>query len=314
MEGKLLTAQEVADILKIKKNTVYELVKRGEIPSKKVGKQVRISEQDIQQYLNLSEQPTVPYVPQAIVQAAPAQAESRDPESDQLILCGQDVSLDMIANYFSAKPGMPRILRSYAGSYNSLYALYQGEADIATAHLWDETAKEYNYTFIKKLVPGVPVIAIRLFGRMQGFYVQKGNPKNIKGWEDFQREDLRFINREKGSGTRVLLDEKLKSMHITAGEFPGYYDELTSHLSVASAVARGDADFGLGSENARLQIGNVDFIPLQPEWYDMVFLEHQENTKVYRAILDYICSEYFLRELAAIGSYDISQTGKIVRL
>jgi putative molybdopterin biosynthesis protein len=211
MEGKLLTAQEVADILKIKKNTVYELVKRGELPSKKVGKQVRISERVVAQYLNMAS-------PQDMGAPQPAETD----QDHQIILCGQDLSLDLIANHIRSFHDLPDILRSHAGSYNSLYSLYQGAAHIGTSHLWDERSKEYNYTYISKLIPGIPLVVIRLFGRMQGYYVKKGNPKNILSWEDLRRGDIRIAVREKGSGTRVLLDEKLKALSIDRNSIPGY--------------------------------------------------------------------------------------------
>lgn len=309
MEDALYTAQEVANILKIKKNTVYELVKRGELPSKKVGKQVRISTQDINQYLNITDTNSiVTQIPVAITKP------SESAQLENIILCGQDISLDIIANCLSSTPDIPNILRSHAGSYNSLHSLYQGKVTIATAHLWDEATKTYNYPYISKLVPGIPLVVIRLFGRMQGLYIKKGNPKNITGWQDLKRNDLSFANREKGSGTRVLLDEKLKAMSINRNHFNGYKTEYNSHLSVAGAVARGECDFGLGSEQGCQQFAGIEFIPIQCEWYDMVFCADQEDSRAFRAILDFICSHEFLTELYAIGGYDISQTGKIVRL
>lgn len=309
MEDKLLTAQEVADILKIKKNTVYELVKRGELPSKKVGKQVRISTQDINQYLNISDNNTTASHT-AVITSKPE--ISAQPEN--IILCGQDISLDIIANCLRSESDIPTILRSHSGSYNSLHSLYQGKVHIATAHLWDEATKTYNYPYITKLIPGIPLVVVRLFGRMQGFYVKKGNPKEITDWEDLKRSDLIFANREKGSGTRVLLDEKLKFMSINRNNFNGYNKEYSSHLSVAGIVARGECDFALGSEQGCQQVVGTEFIPLQGEWYDMVFCADQEDSRPFSAILDFICSDKFLTELSGIGGYDISQTGKIVRL
>jgi putative molybdopterin biosynthesis protein len=309
-ESKLLTVQEVADILKIRKNTVYELLKRGDIPSKKVGKQIRVSILDVEKYLSTPES----VIENVKYSAGVRQVEPSEQNSDKIVLCGQDVSLDIIANYISAQPGLPSILRSHAGSYNSLYSLYQGKSQIATAHLWDEKTKEYNYPYITKLVPGIPVVVIRLFGRMQGFYVKKGNPKSIRTWDDLKRDDITIVNREKGSGTRVLLDEKLKLMNVNRNQIPGYNREFTSHLLIAGAVARGEGDFGLGSENGCQQVGGVEFIPLQSEWYDMVFSAEMEDSRPYKAILDYITSDLFFQELSGIGCYDISQTGKIARL
>lgn len=140
------------------------------------------------------------------------------------MLCGQDSCLNIIANHISQLPGAVPMLRSYAGSYNSLNQLYQGKADIATSHLWDEESGSYNFPFISRLVPGVPVTVVRLLGRNMGIYVKSGNPKGITGIESLTGGRVSMVNREKGSGTRILLDEKLKALGIdrrSTGLFPG---------------------------------------------------------------------------------------------
>jgi putative molybdopterin biosynthesis protein len=303
MNDDLLTTQEVADLLKVKKSTVYEMIKRGEIPSHKIGKQLRIAQRDIGRLLDWQERAAP--IPQQTVRA-PAAREG-------IILCGQDISLDIIANYISTVPKVPNILRSHAGSYNGLYLLYQGKADIATAHLWDEKSGTYNLPYIERLLPGLPAVVIRLFGRMTGIYVKAGNPKHITGWEDLRRNDISLVNRERGSGTRVLLDEKLKAMHINRFSVAGYENEWTSHLSVAGAVARGEGDWGFGIGRFAQQAQGIEFIPLQKEWYDMVFLAEPADDTPYRAIVDFVSSEHFMMEIAQIGDYDFSQTGRIIR-
>lgn len=111
----------------------------------------------------------------------------------------------------------------------------------------------------------------------------------------------------------MLLDEKLKAMHFSGRNMVGYDNEQTSHLGVASAVARGDGDFGLGIERITTQVGNMEFIPLQKEWYDMVFLAEQIEEAPFSTILDYISSSKFMREISQIGDYDFSQTGRILK-
>lgn len=304
MDSDLLTAQEAAEILKVKKSTVYEMIKRGEIPSHKIGKQIRIASRDIQRF----------FTSYPAAQPAPEKPSVPAAAPGSLILCGQDVSLDIIANHFSALPRMPNILRSHAGSYNSLYLLYQGKVQIATCHLWDGASGEYNLPYIQRLLPGIPVIAVRLFGRNTGFYVKSGNPKKITGWDDLRRRDLTAVNREKGSGARVLLDERLRMLHLSRSALAGYENEHTSHLSVAGAVARGEADFGLGAERIASQVRGIEFIPLQKEWYDMVFLAEQADELPYRKILDFVSSEKFMLEIAQLYQYDFSQTGRIYRV
>ena len=312
IETNLLTAQEVADILKIKKSTVYEMIKRGELASHKIGKQLRVSHQELERLLGsgtVSDGQKSSILPKQLARNATSAPQSR---GNGLVLCGQDALLDILANRMNAMPNMPGILRSNAGSYNGLYKLYYGTADIATAHLWDEVTGEYNVPFVERLLPGIPVIMVRLLGRMTGLYVRSGNPKHIHGFEDFGRNDITLVNREKGSGSRVLLDGKLKSFGINRLGVPGYYFEQPSSLAVASCVARGAGDVGVGVETVATQVSGIEFIPIQQEWYDMVFCADQRNPAPIRAILEYISSEEFRNEVAQLNGYDSSQTGRII--
>lgn len=304
MAEDLLTAQEAADYLKLKKATVYEMVKRGELPSVRLGKQLRISRAALEALAGTGGR---------------TERRQEKPELDRprnsVVLCGQDGSLDLIANAVTAQQGNSSVvLRSHAGSYNSLNMLYQGKVDLATAHLWDEESQSYNLPYIKKLLPGLEVQVIRLFGRRMGLYVRKGNPKGISGLEDLRRREIRLVNREKGSGTRIFLDEKRKALSIPRTQIPGYDDEQNTHLSVAGAVARGDGDLGLGAEAAARQVMGVDFLPLQQEWYDLVFLRERAAEKPFRAIVDYVCSPEFRLDLSQTGEYDLSQTGRMFEL
>lgn len=292
MGQELLTAQEAAELLKVKKATVYEMVKRGEIPAVKIGKQVRIDREDLKKLL----QP----------------GGDREISGGGIVLCGQDSCLNIIANHVSMLPGAAPVLRSYAGSYNSLHQLYQGKADIATSHLWDEETGTYNFPFITRLLPGMPVVVVRLLGRTMGIYVAKGNPKRIAGIQSLGTGKITLVNREKGSGTRILLDEKLKAYGIDRRSIPGYAEqEYNNHLSIAGAVARGEADFGMGAEMAARQVDGVDFLPLQTEWYDLVFLRERQQEPTFRLMMEYLTGPGFRDEIAATGAYDLRETGKV---
>jgi len=203
-------------------------------------------------------------------------------------------------------------LRSYEGSYNGLYALYQGKVQVATAHLWDGDTGEYNVPYVKRMLPGVPAVIVHLAKRMQGFYIGKGNPKNIKGWEDLKRSDITIVNREKGSGTRVLLDEYLRKGGITPSSIKGYDKEYSSHLGIASAVSRGEADIGLGNEKSGLQVQEIEFIPLQQERYEMIIKKEDFHKPNFQAIMKVINSEEVKIELEGIGGYDLTDMGKVI--
>ena len=221
--------------------------------------------------------------------------------------------LDILGRNIESSLPSTKSYRSYMGSYNGLINLYNDKASIASSHLWDWETSEYNVDFVKKLLPGIPCTIINLTYRIQGFYVQKGNPKNIHGWDDLKRyDDINYINREIGCGVRVLLDGKLRELEIPSSKINGYNSEENSHLAVASAVARGKGDFGLGIEKVAKQIDNIDFIPLQKERYDLVIKTENLENPIYKEILSIINSDEFKDELAGLGGYDLKDTGKII--
>ena len=315
MNSTSLTPLEVAEILKITKNTVYELIKRGELPAYKVGKKLRIDKEDIENYINNQKGTT-----SSVNKPQKKEISVNEPDTDNeinsndknIIICGQDMILDILGRNLETSLPSVKSYRSYMGSYNGLFNLYNNKVSITSAHLWDWETSEYNVSFVKKLLPGIPCVIVNLAYRMQGFYVQKGNPKNIKGWEDLNREDLSYINRERGCGVRVLLDGKLREFNIPSSSVNGYNYEESSHLSVASSIARGKGDFGLGIEKVAKQIDNIDFIPLQKERYDLVIKKENLESPAYKEILNIINSDDFKGELEGLGGYDLKDTGKII--
>lgn len=307
-----LTTQEVADMLKVAKNTVYELIKRGEINSYKVGRKVRFTQSDVEAYISRSK---------SIKPAAPRENEGFNytdlqsrPETKNkgFVICGQDLMLDVLSNYMQRHPRGVPALRAYSGSYSNLISLYQGDIQVASSHLWDGDTGVYNVPYVKRLLPGIPAVIIHLTYRMQGFYVAKGNPKNIKTWSDLKRPGITLINREKGAGSRVLLDEHLRLLGIYGSSINGYNRETQSHLTVASTVARGGADVAVGNEKIARQVEGIDFIPLQEERYELVVRKEDMETPPIQAMLEILNSDEFRIEFQDIGGYDISEMGRIV--
>jgi len=308
-----LTAQDVADMLKIAKNTVYELIKRDELNSYKVGRKVRFTLSDVEDYIARSKciQEFLPLAEIAQPDEALIQVSPKFTGKD-FIICGQDLMLDVLSSHIEKHPLGVRALRSYIGSYNSLVALYHGTVQIATAHLWDGDTGEYNIPFVRRLLPGIPTVIIHLTCRVQGFYVAKGNPKNIKTWCDLIKPGVTMINREKGSGSRILLDEHFRLLGIDGNTINGYNRESQSHFAVASAVGRGGADVALGQEKVSKQVKSVDFIPLQTERYDLVIRKEDFDSPAVRAILDILNSEEFKLEFEGIEGYDTREMGKVI--
>ncbi|MCB8816097.1 substrate-binding domain-containing protein [Desulfosporosinus shakirovi] len=314
VENKALTPQEVADVLKISKSTVYDLIKRRELNAYRAGKKLRVDLEDVENYKNKTKdsKPITTFSPDPSNYVSSLIYEKMQHRNSSFIISGQDLILDVLCRYLDRHPKGIRALRSYEGSYNAIYALYQGEVQVATAHMWDGKTGEYNVPFVERMLPGTPTVIIRLASRMQGFYVAKGNPKNIKDWNDLCRSDIAIINREKGSGTRILLDEHLRKMGISGRSINGYMREFHSHLAIASTVARGDADLGIGNEKACLQVQGIDFIPLQEEQYDMVIKKEDLNRPAFNAIFEIIRSEEFKFELQGLGGYDLTELGKVI--
>lgn len=316
MDSTSLTPLEVAELLKIAKNTVYEIIKRGELPAYKVGKKLRIDKEDIDNYINNQKKGNAlsqtKQIKQDVIVNNIAIDTEKKLDDQNIIICGQDMILDILGRNIESSLPSTKSYRSYMGSYNGLINLYNDKASIASSHLWDWETSEYNVDFVKKLLPGIPCTIINLTYRIQGFYVQKGNPKNIHGWDDLKRYDINYINREIGCGVRVLLDGKLRELEIPPSKINGYNSEENSHLAVASAVARGKGDFGLGIEKVAKQIDNIDFIPLQKERYDLVIKTENLENPIYKEILSIINSDEFKDELAGLGGYDLKDTGKII--
>lgn len=315
-EQIILTPEEVAETLKITKNTVYELIKRGDLIAYKVGNKVRVDQSDLTDYIARSKGTTskqsITFTTSTSSDSRPIEPQSSSISESQIILCGQDRSLDILANMVQHHPDGGDILRSYLGSFSGLLGLYYNRFQMTASHLWDGDTGVYNVPYVRRLIPGIPCVILRIAKRTQGFYVAKGNPKRITGWSDLTRNEILLINREKGSGTRVLLDENLRLLSIDARTISGYDNEETSHLSIASAVSRGKADVGIGSESVVKGIDALDFIPLQTENYDLVIKKVHLNQPIFHLVYDILNSDEFKEELNGLGGYDTRETGLLI--
>lgn len=304
------TTEEIAKLLKISKLTVYDLIKKGELPAYRVGKQMRVDSSDLEAYKTKAKGGQ----PAAI---KPAFEAARQPAfvsggARPIVVTGQDISLDILVKFIEKKTPSFRPLRSYVGSMDSLISMYRGESDIVSMHLLDGDTLEYNIPYARKILVGFSYILVNLLSRPAGLYVKKGNPKQIQTWSDLKKPGIRIVNREIGSGARVLLDEQLRLHHIAPTQLDGYQTEESSHVSVAAKVAAGEADVAVGIQKAAQLISGTEFIPLIQERYDLVMLKLPNNKEWIEAVLSIIRSEAFRNELGSIGGYDLSQTGNIL--
>ena len=302
------TPEEVAKILKITRFTVYEMIKRGDLPAYHIGRKVRVEAPDLDSFIKNGK--STPG--RDIAGTAVGSDRTASLQNDELIICGQDAILDILTRYLEQSLPQTRVLRSYIGSIDGLTAMYHGRANAVTAHLWDSDSDNYNTPYVRRFLPGIRTIVINLAFRLEGFYVGKNNPKGIVGWQDLIRPDIRFVNRERGSGARVLLDEKLRQFNIEPEQIQGYDREERSHLAIASHVARGVADVGLGIEKAALQVREIEFIPLQKERYDLIIRKADRDKPAFVALQEILRSKAFKDEVQGMGGYDLSRTGDIV--
>lgn len=307
--NKSLSTQEVAELLHVSKSTIYELIRRGEINSYKVGRKVRFTQDDVDAYIARSrhERSMQPVRRSEISSAllTPDQAGAH-----RVLISGQDVVLDLLANYLYQLGVVAE--RCYLNSFEGLLTLYEGKADAAACHLYDTEEKAFNTPFVKKLLPGVPAALINISYRSMGFYVAAGNPKEISGWRDLARRDIAILNRGVGSSARILLDGQLRRMGLDAREIKGYEREMKSHLTMAAAIAEGEADLAIGTERISRQIDGLDFIPLLEERFDLVVRKAFLETEEAQSMLKILRSAAFQKEIRQFSGNDYRDMGKIV--
>lgn len=232
-------------------------------------------------------------------------------ENTILAIGSHDMALDLLASLLHKYYPDLRLSSAHVGSLGGLLALKKGEAHIAGCHLLDEKTGEYNVSSIKQVLEGRETALMTLVHRNQGLIVRKGNPKNITQLKDIARQDVVFINRQPGSGTRVLLDYKLNEAGIDTAGIKGYAREESTHTGVAAGVISGAADVGLGIMAAARAL-QLDFIPLLQERYDLAIPRKFYESGLLKPLLDTIRSQEFRDIVSSLGGYDTSETGRLV--
>ncbi len=228
-----------------------------------------------------------------------------------LAIGSHDLTIDLLASCIKERSeGRITISSSNVGSMGGLIAIEKGIAHFAGSHLLDTQTGEYNVSYIPRCIKSTPVTLVTLVHRWQGFMIAKGNPKGIRGIADLARPDVSLINRQSGSGTRILLDYELERAGIRSAVIAGYRSEEYTHMSVAMAVASGRADVGMGIM-AAAQALNLDFIPVARERYDLVLSTDLLNDARIQLLLEIIRSSVFIEQVLALGGYEVEETGRI---
>jgi putative molybdopterin biosynthesis protein len=197
------------------------------------------------------------------------------------------------------------------GSQGGLIALRRGEAHLAGSHLLNPETGEYNISYIRQYLPNIPVKVLALVGRDQGLMVKRGNPKGVKGLEDLTKPDIQFVNRQRGAGTRVLLDYHLNLITIAAERIVGYDQEEYTHLGVAAAIASGRADCGMGIA-AAAQALDLEFIPLFQERYDLVIPKQFAEGDLLAPLFGLLADRRFREAVSQLPGYDVSVMGTVI--
>lgn len=220
-----------------------------------------------------------------------------------------DIVMDIINDELIKESfGKVHLSSTHVGSFQGLLSIIKGESHIAPIHLFDVESETYNIPFINKYLEE-DVALIKLVKRTQGIIVKKGNPLNIKSVNDLI--NVRYINRQKGSGTRILFDYLLKKNNINKDDINGYEREEFTHMSLAKAIENGDADCGLGVYSAA-HIFDLDFIPICEEEYDLLLKKDMLNSKYINSLLSTINKESFINKVKSLGGYNLENMGEVV--
>ncbi|KNF07269.1 molybdopterin molybdochelatase [Gottschalkia purinilytica] len=226
---------------------------------------------------------------------------------DTLVSIGShDLIMDVISD-------MTKLSSGHVGSMGGILAMKRGECHIAPIHLLDIETGEYNISYVKKYFPNEKMAIIKGVKRIQGFIVNKGNPHNIKDFNDLIKDNITFINRQKGSGTRILLDYNLKKLNINPDRIKGYDREMNTHMAVSMAVKTGGADAALGVLSSAKAL-DLDFVEVTYEEYDFLTSFEYLHDKKIMNFIDVIKSQEFKSKIKELGGYEISNIGEVISL
>ena len=235
--------------------------------------------------------------------------DEEDLANTVVVIGSHDMAIDILGDEVRRNSGHVRISSGNVGSLGGLLAIRKGTCHMAGSHLLDTETGEYNLSYIKRYIPNMDVTVFHLVLRDQGLILNKGNPKAIKGVHDLARDDVVFVNRQAGSGTRVLFDYKLDQAGISSDAVKGYDHEEFTHMAVAVDILSGAADCGMGIHAAARAL-DLDFVPIEQEQYDLIVPTRMLDQPNIQSTLNTMSSDNFRKRVAALGGYDPSRSGE----
>ena len=301
MSEKMMNTREVAKYLGIHEKQVYALIKSKRIPSTRVTGKWVFPKELIDEWIESNAQ----------IGLEQARQKTRKIEGALLASGSNDPILDMLHTYMKKSYPEFYIFSANTGSTDGLKALNLGYTDIAWSHLLDPKSGEYNIPFLSNYLPKVKPVVVNLFHRDLGFVVAPKNPFHIRGFEDLTQRGVRLINRQKGSGTRVLLDHHLKRLQIPTSRIEGYGREVYTHFEVGLAILSKEADVGIATIAVSKLLG-LPFIPITHESFDMILDQSTYFQKGIQAFIEILKSQEFRSRVERLGNYDFKNSGKIL--
>ncbi|MEN6376296.1 MAG: helix-turn-helix transcriptional regulator, partial [Smithella sp.] len=300
MSEELMNTKEIAQYLGIHEKQVYFLIKEKKIPSTKITGKWIFPKQLIDEWIESNAKKGL----------AEARQKGERIEGAILAAGSNDPILDILHTQLRKIHPEFYIFSTNTGSVEGLKALNKGYTDIAWSHLFDPKTGEYNLPFLTSYLPNINPVAVNLFYRELGFIVASNNPFGIRTFADFAVEGVKFINRQRGAGTRVLIDHHLQQLGIAGAKIDGYENEVFTHFEVGLSILSKEADVGIATSAIAKLLG-LGFVPITQESFDMIMDKTVFFGKGVQAFLEILNSAEFKTRVAGLGNYDFNKSGRI---
>ena len=301
MTREMFTTKEVAEYLSINEKQVYRLIKEKKIPATRITGKWLFPKNLIEEWIMSNARESIVDVTHP----------KHSPENQVVIAGSNDIALELLVKNATLLHPQYTFSISNTGSLAGLIALQNGGCHIAATHLLDQETGEYNSSFIKKHFPEMKISLLNVAHREQGLIVKKGNPLGLRTLKSLVTKKATIINRQEGSGTRVLLDYRLKESGIDPETIQGYDRVAYTHMEVALDVFSGSSDAGIGIMAVARMLG-LDFVPLAKERFDLAIPADYISTEPVKALRKTLNSEDFKTSIAEMGGYEIRDTGRVV--
>lgn len=301
MSEEMMNTKGVAQYLGIHEKQVYALIKSKKIPSTRITGKWLFPKKLIEEWIEKH------------ARAAMAEARQKGKKIGGALLSSgsNDPILDFLQTDLRRNfPGV-YLFSTNIGSTEGLKALNLGYTDIAWSHLLDPKSGEYNIPYLQTYLPNVKAVVVNLFHRDLGFVVTSTNPFKIRGFRDLTKRGVHFINRQKGSGTRLLIDQKLKDFGISPSKIEGYKNEVNTHFEVGLSILGKTANVGIATIAVSKLLG-LDFIPITKERFDMILSQQTFFHKGVQALIELLHTKEFREKVERIGGYDLGDSGKVL--